>query len=425
LDRLRKALIYAWRKAPMNLRRPIVRTRDAIWLRRAYHRLSHTPDQHQESPQSIVLIGHLSAQSGLARAAELQAQVLTRAGYSVDALDFIDSTDEIQSPGEDGRRPPKRPSATLVIANPPYAVRALASATLAGRVGGLKIASWAWELETAPASWRRAADEFDVLCAPSVFSANAIERTVQRPVLVVPHACSVSSPPPLDDQRRSSLRRKAGVTEGAIVFAFAFCMRSGFERKNPLAAVRAVLDASSPQAVLIIRVNNRQAYPKGWFALKEAARKSEGRVILLTPAEISIEDFYDVCDVYLSLHRSEGFGLTLAEAMMRNKLVIATDWSGNRDFMNEANSALVPAHLVPAVDPQRIYTQTNARWADPVIAAATAHIERAVVDEGWRTMMGYRAGVHVARHLTSAGPLLQEIGGDEVIHVSAPTKIAV
>jgi glycosyltransferase involved in cell wall biosynthesis len=101
--------------------------------------------------------------------------------------------------------------------------------------------------------------------------------------------------------------------------------------------------------------------------LREAA-KVAGPQIILRPAGEGIEDLHDLyaaCDVYISLHRTEGFGLNLAEVMMAGRPLIATKWSGNLDFMNSKCVALVNADLVPLDDPDKVYSQKAGRWAEP------------------------------------------------------------
>jgi glycosyltransferase involved in cell wall biosynthesis len=89
---------------------------------------------------------------------------------------------------------------------------------------------------------------------------------------------------------------------------------------------------------------------------------------MLRPAGNGLEDLHDMyaaCDVYISLHRTEGFGLNLAEVMLAGRALIATKWSGNLDFMDTTSVALINADLVALEDPDRVYTQQGARWAEP------------------------------------------------------------
>jgi glycosyltransferase involved in cell wall biosynthesis len=95
------------------------------------------------------------------------------------------------------------------------------------------------------------------------------------------------------------------------------------------------------------------------------------------------------CDIVLSLHRSEGFGLVPAEAMLLGKPVVATGWSGNMAFMDASSAALVGYRLVPAEDPRHVYE--GASWAEPDQADAVAHLRRLADDAGARAALGARA----------------------------------
>jgi glycosyltransferase involved in cell wall biosynthesis len=98
------------------------------------------------------------------------------------------------------------------------------------------------------------------------------------------------------------------------------------------------------------------------------------------------------CDVVLSPHRAEGFGLTLAEAMMFEKLVIATGWSGNLEFMNAQNSVLLPYRLIAVKDPPGVYSgEDGAQWADPDLTAGATSLRQLAYDVARRMELGRRA----------------------------------
>jgi glycosyltransferase involved in cell wall biosynthesis len=106
----------------------------------------------------------------------------------------------------------------------------------------------------------------------------------------------------------------------------------------------------------------------------------------------------DSVDGLVSLHRSEGFGLVIAEAMARGKLVIATGWSGNMDFMHEGNSVPVDysmTELTSDIGPYR----RGQRWAEPNLQAAASQLRRAVDDPGWRHRLGQQAREDVRAQL--------------------------
>ena len=98
----------------------------------------------------------------------------------------------------------------------------------------------------------------------------------------------------------------------------------------------------------------------------------------------------------LSLHRGEGFGLVLAEAMLLGKPVIATAWSGNTDFMDRSNAALIDYRLVPARDDRSVY---RGLWAEPDVAEAACLLRMLADDPGLRRAMGEQARVSTKARL--------------------------
>jgi glycosyltransferase involved in cell wall biosynthesis len=116
------------------------------------------------------------------------------------------------------------------------------------------------------------------------------------------------------------------------------------------------------------------------------------------------------CDIVLSLHRSEGFGLVPAEAMLLEKPVVATAWSGPVDFIDSAWAIPVPARLVPAVDPRGVFQAPGAVWADPDVGEAAAALQRLAEDPGLRRRLGLAARSAAMGRL-GAAPLATAVRG--------------
>jgi glycosyltransferase involved in cell wall biosynthesis len=183
------------------------------------------------------------------------------------------------------------------------------------------------------------------------------------------------------------------------VVLVAFNLASSFVRKNPLSAIAAFRAAfgDRPDRILLLKVLNPDHFP-GDFAQLTAAVADQPNIRvetrLMPPGDRLA--LINAADIVLSLHRSEGLGLVPAEAMLLGKPVVATNWSGNLDFMDEGSAALVPARLVPAHDPRGVLQVAGAVWAEPDIATAAGHLRRLADDPDARTELGAR-GQRMAR----------------------------
>jgi glycosyltransferase involved in cell wall biosynthesis len=157
--------------------------------------------------------------------------------------------------------------------------------------------------------------------------------------------------------------------------------RSSLARKNPAGAVKAFAEAfdESPAARLLLKLNGPDDAMTAFTAsLGSLAQRSNITILRNHLDEAALDALYAGADVLLSLHRAEGFGLPMLEALARGIPVVATAWSGNVDFTDGGNSLQVPFRLVPVDDPAAIYS--GSRWAEPDLAAAAAGLRRLADD---------------------------------------------
>jgi glycosyltransferase involved in cell wall biosynthesis len=165
-----------------------------------------------------------------------------------------------------------------------------------------------------------------------------------------------------------------------------------FERKNPVALVRAVRAAFRPddRLSLVVKVSNGVAEPEQMARLRAEVADVGGRLLEGTFSRSDTDSLLAACDCYASLHRSEGFGFTLAEAMLLGKPTLATDYSGNLDFMTAENSFLVPYRLVEmgkAIGPY----PAEAVWAEPDIEQAAGLLRHIFEHREEARLVGLRA----------------------------------
>jgi glycosyltransferase involved in cell wall biosynthesis len=248
--------------------------------------------------------------------------------------------------------------------------RDLGPRILAGRYA---IGVWFWEIAHFPANLHASFDLIDEIWVASDFVRSSISAETDKPVHVVPIPLE---PPPIPSLGRTEL----GLPND-FLFLFMLDYYSINARKNPIGVVEAFKRAFTPDddvALLIKSVNGSNRRD----ALQRLQDATEGR------SDIHIRDGYISapeknalmanCDCYVSLHRSEGLGLTMAEAMSLGKPVIATGYSGNLAFMDDANSYLVrysPTTIPPGCDPYL----PGVEWAEPDLDHA-AELMRRVYD---------------------------------------------
>lgn len=239
------------------------------------------------------------------------------------------------------------------------------------------IGYWAWELEKIPAEWTRAARYVNAVFCPSEFTSRTIRKYTGKPVETVPHPVVVGAV-------RAGMRNRLGLSDQAFVVSSLFSFGSALERKNPYAAVDAFAAAfgETENAWLILKSNQGDNSGEKKQFLEYIKPYGTIRLIDDIWEKDEVLGLIKESDVYLSLHRSEGFGLPIAEAMLTGTPTVVTDWSGSRDFCNDNNSFPVPYTLIRVKSSHPEFARLdNVEWADPDYPAASA-ILRKIYAEG-------------------------------------------
>jgi hypothetical protein len=167
-------------------------------------------------------------------------------------------------------------------------------------------------------------------------------------------------------------RRRHQLPSDAVIFGFGFDLKSTAIRKNPMGSLEAFQQAFPPRSgglservALMIKTFPPQRFSAEWHWLQ--ARAAEDQRIHLVVDSLDRNDLlalYGCCDVFLSLHRSEGFGRGMAEALQLGLDVIATDYSGNTDFCT--GPLAHPVRWRPAPIPRGAYPCADGHsWAEP------------------------------------------------------------
>jgi len=270
--------------------------------------------------------------------------------------------------------------------------------------GRHSIGWWWWEVSRFPERWAGSFEHVDELWAGSRFVADAIAAVAPVPVLHVPTPVFVQGTPRAQPQHFG--------LPAAFTFLFCFDYQSVLARKNPLGCIEAFLRAfpEPGDAVLVLKSINAEHSPDDHGRVRGAAEGHPHVVLLdryLDPADK--DRLLASCDCYVSLHRSEGFGLTLAEAMFLGKPVVATAYSGNLDYMTPENSYLVDCALTP-VGPGAEPYPADAEWADPDLDHAAALMREVYEDRDGARRRAQRGQADIRRthSLEAAGATMAQ-----------------
>jgi len=260
------------------------------------------------------------------------------------------------------------------------------------------IGLWPWELPAFPSSWHDRFAYLDEIWAPSSFISSTLSPISPVPVVRIPH---VLEPEVLGS--REDGRRRLGLTNADFAFAFIFNCYSSYARKNPLAVIDSfnrTFRAEEPVHLIIKCANPEYDSDQ----LNEMKARAAGRRISIHQGHWSAQEIADLtaaCDCYVSLHRAEGVGLTIADAMAVGKPVVATGWSGNMDFMNVSNSFPVRWHLVE-IDRRVAHYPKGGAWAEPSLEHASELMRYVVQHREEAAQRGKLARQEIASHYSVA-----------------------
>lgn len=242
--------------------------------------------------------------------------------------------------------------------------------------GHCNIGWWPWELPVWPQRWRGAFGLVDEIWAATRFTEAMYGRACKKPVVHMPLAADIGRLQPLS-------RESLGLPAQRFLFLFVFDANSWLPRKNPqgvLEAFERAYPAGDNSVGLVIKsMNGRPGHPV-WEAFKaRCARDTRVRLIEQTLGRGHVLGLLQACDAYVSLHRAEGFGRTLAEAMLLGKPVVATDFSGNTDFLMPQTGFPVRWVKRPVGAGEYLHVEPDdgAWWAEPDLAHAAEQLRAA------------------------------------------------
>ncbi|MDP3739431.1 MAG: glycosyltransferase [Hyphomonadaceae bacterium] len=318
-------------------------------------------------PGPLIVSGFLSETRGLSQAARLTLAGLRSAGFAPIEHDLRVLL--AAGPGHKARLPAEPPGGVWIShVNAPEVLQALGYLDPSSWLDRYRIGYWVYELQRVPDSWVRVSRAFHEIWTPSQFVADALLAAgVRVPVRVMPHPVALAGLKAVPD------RAAFKIPPNDFTVLAMGDLTSSAARKNIVGAI-AIYKRAFPEPGrqrLVLKVQATDPHPSMQAEIEKAAG---GRPDISWRSEsFSIEDTLKLiasCDVLLSPHRSEGYGLPLAEAFLLGVPALATGWSGNMDFMGGIPELLIRHDPVVVQDPYGIYRMPGQTWAEPDVADA-------------------------------------------------------
>jgi len=345
--------------------------------------------------KGVNLIGNIKAQTGLGQSCRLVASALENTKIPISVYQYTQlGTQKTGDTSWDGKLSDKLPyNINLIHINPHELGITYLQMDKSVWDYRYNIAYWLWELEEFPEEWTPCFHCLDEIWAPSEFICNAIRKKTNLPVRCMPYHVEA---PIYREYRREDFK----LPENQFLFLMMYDHSSCMERKNPLGVLNAfkqAFDKENRNVGLVIKINN---------ATKEDEEKigqildeyTNVYLIKETLDRDGVNSLTKCVDVVVSLHRAEGFGLVLAEAMLLGTPAIATNWSSNTEFMNEEVGCMVDYKMITIEKDMPPFKAGN-RWADPDIAQAAEYMKKLYEDKAFYQELSKKAKIHAEKVL--------------------------
>lgn len=334
-------------------------------------RIPFNPDLY---PAGINLVGSFYQDSGLGQSCRLLADEIRKAGVPHSFINFAFNSN-LHYSGQNSNDISRNYKYGINVfhINMHEFPRAWTKINDKNKESHYNIAFWLWENEVFPKEWVPMIKQLDEIWTPSEFVSRSIRVVTDKPVKTIPYIIET----PYDN---TIGRKYFHLPKDQFLFLMMYDVNSLAERKNPLGAVHAFRKAfqhGSHQAGMVIKISN--ANEETVKRLKEELNGYDVYFINEMLEKDKVNALIHCCDAYISLHRAEGYGLVLSEAMMLGVPTIATAYSANLDFQDETRACLVKYNM-KSIDSDLFPYRKGMKWADPDEDDAAQYMRRLCTD---------------------------------------------
>lgn len=358
-------------------------------------KIEKQPFSTERYPRGINLVGSVKAATGLGQSSRLIEYVLSRSEIPYSIYNFMQSSvKSISDKSYDSKITKEFPySINLLHVNTqefPIAASSLEKEVWNQRYN---IAFWLWELEEFPEEWVRCMNLLDEIWTPAEFVSESIRKKTNLPVRTIPYHVTA----PVDTQYD---RKHFKLPEDKFLYLTMYDSNSIMERKNPKAvfdAFKRAFDKDNQEVGLVVKVNSPAR--EDLEAIERSLSEYSNIYLVADNLEkIQVNSLIKCVDVFVSLHRAEGFGLVMAEAMLVGTPNIATNWSANTEFMNAEVACMVDYELIGLKEDIPPYKK-GSHWADPDVNQAAKYMDKLFSDKEYYNRIANKAKDYIDEKL--------------------------
>ena len=346
-------------------------------------------------PKGVNLIGGIRTQNGLGQSCRLVADILEQTGweytiYDYSAIKNIGRNDH----SHDDKVTNMLPYSINLLHLNPFELQ-MAHLELGNKLfnGHYNIGYWLYEIEKIPEDWLPGIDLVDEIWTPSEYISNCFRKLTDKPVYTRSYSVSAPIDPEYD-------RKYFQLPEDVFLYLVMYDANSTSSRKNPLGAINAFKSAFShddDKVGLVVKINHGSRED---IAFLQQELKDYHNIFFITHTmdKTEVNSLIADADVFVSLHRAEGFGLVMAEAMLNGTACIATDYSSNTEFMDAETACMVDYKLIELTGDTGFYPK-GSKWAEPDYDQAAEYMRRLLKEPEFYSEITKRAKVSIEKKM--------------------------